>query len=205
MAKRNPQIDQYILKSQDFAQPILNHLRDLVHAVCPDVEEKMKWSFPHFDYKGEMMCSMAGFKHHCAFGFWKASLMKDKHKVMFIHGEGDAMGHFGKITSVKDLPKDKILLEYIREAMLLTDKGVKVVKPKKEAKPETLDIPDYFMKALKKNLAALEIFENFSFSKKKEYVNWVTGAKTEKTRSERMATSVQWLSEGKIRDWKYLK
>ena len=104
-------IDLYIDKSADFAKPILEHFRNLVHHTCPQVEEKIKWSFPHFDYKGEMMCSMAAFKHHCAFGFWKAAIMKDKHKLF---NTKDAMGHFGKITSIKDLPSDKILLAYIR-------------------------------------------------------------------------------------------
>ena len=77
MGKKNPQVNAYINKAQDFAKPVLNHLRSVIHETCPDVEEKMKWSFPHFDYKNQMMSSMAGFKEHCTFGFWKASLIKD--------------------------------------------------------------------------------------------------------------------------------
>ncbi len=205
MSKRILQIDQYILKSQDFAQPILIHLRELTHAVCPEVEEKMKWSFPHFDYKGEMMCSMAAFKYHCAFGFWKASLLKDHSKILLKGEEATAMGHFGKITSLKDLPSDKILIKYIQEAMVLNEKGIKLTKKELEPKPKTLDIPDYFTEALNTNDKALETFQIFSLSQRREYLNWVTEAKTEKTRNERMKTTLLWLSEGKIRNWKYQK
>ena len=113
MGKRDKRIDTYILKSADFAVPILNHLRELVHVACPEVEETMKWSFPHFDYKGEMMCSMASFKQHCAFGFWKASLMKDKSLMENAKGE-TAMGPLGRLTSLKDLPSDKKLIAYIK-------------------------------------------------------------------------------------------
>src|SRR5882757_7669780 len=106
MAKKEKAIDAYIARSADFAKPILNHIRELVHKACPDVEEKMKWSFPHFDYKGEMMCSMAAFKQHAAFGFWKAALMKDPILTETSKSEV-AMGHLGRITSLKDLPSDK--------------------------------------------------------------------------------------------------
>lgn len=106
MATKEKAIDAYISKSADFAKPILNHIRELVHKTCPGVEEKMKWSFPHFDYKGEMMCSMAAFKQHAVFGFWKASFMKDPVLVETAKSEV-AMGHLGRLTSVKDLPADK--------------------------------------------------------------------------------------------------
>src|SRR5205085_5821992 len=122
MGKKAKVIDAYIAKSADFAKPVLNHIRKLVHEACPDVEEKMKWSFPHFDYKGEMMCSMAAFKQHCAFGFWKAALMKDPKLVENAKTE-EAMGHMGRITSLKDLPPDKKLTGYIKEAMKLNELG----------------------------------------------------------------------------------
>ncbi|MBS3944411.1 MAG: DUF1801 domain-containing protein [Melioribacter sp.] len=108
MGSKDLRIDLYIAKSQEFAKPILEHLRGLVHKACPEVEETMKWSFPHFDYKG-MMCSMAAFKQHCAFGFWKASLMREK-KLMVNAKAETAMGHLGKITCLKDLSADKVLL-----------------------------------------------------------------------------------------------
>ncbi len=121
---KDKRIDSYIIKSQDFAKPVLSHLRELVHQACPDVTETMKWSFPHFDYMG-IMCSMASFRQHCAFSFWKASLMSDTRLLQMAKSEA-AMGHLGKIKSLKDLPSDKILLTYIREAMLLNESGVKL-------------------------------------------------------------------------------
>ena len=125
MSNRNKAIDAYILKSAAFARPILIYIRELVHLICPDVEEKMKWSFPHFDYKGEMMCSMAAFKQHAAMSFWKAALMKDAALLETARSE-EAMGHLGRITSLKDLPADKKLAGYIREAMKLNELGKKL-------------------------------------------------------------------------------
>ncbi|MFT3908651.1 MAG: YdeI/OmpD-associated family protein [Ferruginibacter sp.] len=204
MAKKIKEIDAYINKSADFAKPILHHIRELVHNACPDVEEKMKWSFPHFDYKGEMMCSMAAFKQHAVMGFWKAALMKDKALLEMARTE-EAMGHLGKITSLKDLPSDKKIMAYIREAMELTDYGIKLPAKPKSTEKKALVIPDYFIKALSKNKKALQVFENFSYSHKKEYLQWITEAKAEETRNRRMATAIEWLAEGKSRDWKYKK
>jgi uncharacterized protein YdeI (YjbR/CyaY-like superfamily) len=203
MAKKDPRIDAYIAKSVPFAKPVLNHLRALVHKACPVAEETMKWSFPHFDYKAEMMCSMAAFKQHCAFGFWKASLMSDP--ALLDNAKSEiAMGHFGKITSLKDLPADKIILAYIKEAMKLNDEGIKVVK-ERPAIRKKLEIPAYFTNAVKKNKKAFNTFENFSYSQKKEYIDWVTEAKTEDTRNKRLTQAVEWMAEGKVRNWKYVK
>jgi uncharacterized protein YdeI (YjbR/CyaY-like superfamily) len=203
MTKKDPRIDAYIAKAQSFAQPILKHYRELVHKVCPDVEEKMKWSFPHYDYKGEMMTSMAAFKQHCAVNFWKAALMKD-YKKMSANQE-TAMGHLGKITSLKDLPSDKILTSYIKEAMKLTDEGKKLPAREIKVTKEVLAVPLYFKNALAKNKKAKEHFEKFAPGQKKEYITWLTEAKTEETREKRLETAMQWISEGKIRNWKYLK
>jgi uncharacterized protein YdeI (YjbR/CyaY-like superfamily) len=200
MGKKEKVIDAYIARAAGFAKPILEHLRDLVHKACPDVQEKMKWSFPHFDYKDEMLCSMAAFKQHCAFGFWKASLMKDKTLIMNAKQE-TAMGHMGRITSLEDLPSDKVMLQYIREAMALNDEGIKVEK-KKVVKTE-LEIPEFLTKALGKNKNAAKTFAEFSYSSQKDYVTWLTEAKTEETRNKRLATAVEWLEEGKKRHWKY--
>src|SRR6185295_1881691 len=139
-------IDAYIAKSADFAKPILKHIRELVHKACPDVEEKMKWSFPHFDYKNEMMCSMAAFKQHAVFGFWKASLMKDPVLVENAKSEV-AMGHLGRLTSLKDLPADKKITAWIKEAMKLNDQGIKLSPKAKPAEKKELVVPDYFTKA----------------------------------------------------------
>ena len=196
MGKTDPRVDQYIAKSADFAKPILTHLRKVVHAACPDVEETMKWSAPHFDYKG-MMCGMSAFKSHCAFGFWKSSLVLDG------PGSRDAMGHFGRITSVRDLPSDRVLTGYVQKAAKLNDAKVKVArKPAQPKKP--LSIPADFAGALKKKPAARKAFDAFSPSHRREYVKWITEAKTDATRQKRVATAVEWLAEGKSRNWKYV-
>ena len=200
MAKKDPRIDAYIKKAAPFAQPILNHYRSLVHTACPEVEETMKWSFPHFDYKGEMMCSMAAFKQHCAFGFWKASLFKDPSLLQNAKGE-TAMGHLGRIESIDQLPSDKKIMGWIKEAMKLNDAGVKVEKEKKPVKE--LVVPPYFLAALQKNKKAAAFFEASSPSCKREYVQWVDEAKTEATRNKRLDQSIEWLAESKQRNWKY--
>lgn len=201
MAVQLKAIDTYIAKSADFAQPILNHIRKLVHKACPDVEEKMKWSFPHFDYKGEMMCSMAAFKQHAVFGFWKAALMKDP--VLIENAKSEvSMGHLGRLTSLKDLPSDKKITAWIKEAMALNNKGIKIVKPKSTEKKE-LVVPDHFIKALQKNKKAFQTFEAFSYSNKKEYTEWITEAKTDETRKKRIVLAIEMMAEGKSRNWKY--
>ncbi len=203
MGKKIKGMDAYILKSADFAVPILNHLRELVHIACPDVEEKIKWSMPFFDYKGEGLCNMASFKQHCAFGFWKAALMKD-HKLQETAKSETAMGHFGKITNIKDLPSDAVIIRYIKKAMKLNDDGIRVIK-KKPAVTKELEVPDYFLKELKKHKAAQKTFDAFSPSNKKEYVTWIVEAKTEETRQSRMTTAMEWMADGKPRNWKYMK
>jgi uncharacterized protein YdeI (YjbR/CyaY-like superfamily) len=202
MPQKNKRIDAYIAKSQDFAKPILKHIRELVHKACPDVQETMKWSFPHFEYYSGTVCSTASFKEHCSFTFWKAKLMKDPHKIF--PKVKESMGHLGKIKSVKDLPSDKIMIEYIKEAAKLNKDGVKVHSKKPKEKKE-LVIPDYFTKALRKNKKALKTFNDFSYSHKKEYLEWITEARTEDTRNKRLSTTIQWLAEGKNRNWKYRK
>ena len=202
MAKKDERIDAYIEKSADFAKPILMHLRGLVHAACPEIEETWKWSFPHFDYKGTV-CSMAAFRQHCAFGFWKASLMKDAHKLL-VNGS-EAMGQMGQIKSLADLPPDAVLISYIKEAVELNEKGVKLPSRANTGAKKELEVPEFFIAALETNSKASETFENFSYSNKKEYVEWLAEAKTEETRQKRLATAVEWLNEGKSRHWKYAK
>jgi uncharacterized protein YdeI (YjbR/CyaY-like superfamily) len=177
----------------------------LIHKACPGVHETIKWGFPSFDYKGPFV-SVASFKEHAVFGFWKAKLLNDPNEYLSERSNegGEAMGHFGRITKLSDLPPDKALIDFIKQAKKLNDDGVKLPsKPKKEQSP--LKIPPYFTAALKKNKMALATFENFSYSNKKEYVMWITEAKTETTRGQRLALAVEWMAEGKIRNWKYLK
>lgn len=200
MEKHDPRIDVYIDQAADFAQPILKHIRALVHEACPEILETMKWSFPHFDYKGTV-CSMAAFKNHCAFGFWKSSLIPDPHHLLS-EDKAQAMGQLGRITSIADLPDKNIFLTYIQNAVILNKEGIKV--DKKPAAPKTtLTIPDYFSESLAKVPAAQQHFENFSYSQKKEYLEWITEAKSEDTRQKRLDTALQWISEGKSRNWKY--
>jgi uncharacterized protein YdeI (YjbR/CyaY-like superfamily) len=201
MSTTNIKIDAYINNSADFARPILIHLRKVVHKACPDVQERIKWGMPHFDYKDNMLCSMASFKQHCAFSFWKASLMKDKTLMMNAKRE-TSMGHLGRITSLKDLPPEKKLISYIKEATKLNDDGVKLDKKPLAAKT-TLNIPKELTFALQSNKKAERTFNEFSYSNKKEYVEWITSAKTDDTRNKRLETAVEWLKEGKVRHWKY--
>jgi len=201
MPTKDPRVDAYIDKAADFARPILKHLRKLVHAGCPEVEETMKWSFPHFMYKG-MLCSMAAFKQHCAFGFWKSRLILAKDSKVDALRE-EAMGQFGRITSVEDLPTNKVILTQIKEAVRLNDEGIKVPeRPKSKVKKE-LVVPGCLTAALKKSKKALATFEDFSYSHKKEYIEWITEAKRLETQQQRLATTIAWLEEGKSRHWKY--
>ena len=200
MGKKDKRIGYYITNAPGYAKPILKHIREMVHKACPEVEETMKWSFPHFDYKG-MMCSMAAFKQHCAFSFWKAALMAESGKLRANNQE--AMGHLGLITSLADLPDDKKMIEWIKEAMKLNDTGVKLPPRKKVIVSEPIEIPLYFSVELKKNKKAQLSFENFSPSNKREYIQWIKEAKNEETRNKRMITALEWLSEGKSRNWKY--
>ena len=202
MGNKDKRIDAYISKSAEFAKPILNHLRKLVHAACPNVQETIKWSFPHFDYKG-MMCSMAAFKNHCAFGFWKSSIMKDAKEL---RGKNeDAMGHLGKITSLKDLPPDKKITAWIKEAMKLNDDDIKLPERKKTDLKKDVQIPAELQKALDSNTNAATKFNGLSPSHKREYIEWINEAKTEATKAKRIDTTIEWVSEGKSRNWKYMR
>ena len=199
MATKDPNIDAYIAKSATFAKPILKHLRKVVHAGCPQVEETMKWSMPHFDYKG-MLCGMAAFKEHCSFGFWKESLILGQDRA----AEKAGMGSFGCIRSMADLPNEKTLIGYVKKAAALNEAGIRAPGRSKPAKREPIEIPDYFAAALKKNARARKTFEALSPSHRREYLEWVTEAKREETRKKRLTMSIKWLAEGKARNWKYM-
>lgn len=194
MGTKDPRIDAYIAKSADFAKPILKHLRVLVHEGCPEVEEAIKWGSPHFDYKG-MMCGMAAFKAHCSFGFWNGALQ--------IPEKAGAMGHFGRLTSLSDLPKDKVIVAYVQEAARLNDAGVKR-RPLRRTEPRrNIPMPRDLSTALKKNAKARATFASFSPSHKREYLEWITEAKTDATRTKRLETALDWMAAGKPRHWKY--
>jgi uncharacterized protein YdeI (YjbR/CyaY-like superfamily) len=197
----NPQVDDYVANAAEFAQPILSHLRTLLHKTCPDLVEEIKWSIPHFDYKGEMMCILAAHTKHCSFTFWKESLMSDPR--LRENPELKASKRFlGKITSQADLPPDRQLVAYIKEAMTLNEKGVKLA-PRKSTTPKEIEVPGYFAEQLAANPKARENFENKSASFRKEYLVWITDAKTEATRQKRVEEALAWIAEGKGRFWKY--
>jgi uncharacterized protein YdeI (YjbR/CyaY-like superfamily) len=196
MGKRDPRVDAYIRKAAPFAQPILVDIREMVHAACPGVEEALKWKFPHFLYKG-MLCGMAAFKQHAAFGFWKGSLVTGT-------GKGtDAMGQFGRITKRSDLPANKVLAAYVKKAVMLNDQGVKTPRTRKAAAPKAIRIPADLASALKKSATAQATFRALSPSHKREYLEWIAEAKTEATRQRRRDLTIEWLTEGKSRHWKY--
>ena len=198
LQSRDARIDAYIARSAAFAQPILAHLRAQVHAACPSVRETIKWGFPHFEHHG-VLCSMAAFKQHCAFGFWKGALVVGD--AAAIDGE-QAMGQFGRIESLGDLPSKAVLIGYIRKAAVLNETGVKVPRAGKKPKPAPV-VPDDLAAALKAYPEALAVFEAFSPSKQREYVEWLDEAKTDATRTKRRLQSVAWIAEGKVRNWKY--
>lgn len=202
----DPKVDAYIAKAQPFAQPILIHLRKLVHKGCPGVEEAIKWSRPFFLYKGSILANLAAFKEHCSFGFWGeeiGAILRDANVVQ----EG-GMGSLGRITRVQDLPPERDLLAWIRQAAGFIDSGehtspiaarnkvVKAPKPAPKASPE-------FSAALKKNKKAAAAFEAFSASCRREYVEWIAEAKRDETRDKRIAQAVEWIAQGKQRNWKY--
>ncbi len=204
MSLLDSRIDDYINKAADFAQPILKHLRKVVNTACPDVKEAMKWSFPNFEYNGTILCSMAAFKQHCSFGFWLGSQMSDPENLLQKVGEKTSMGSLGQIKSIKDLPHQEGLIKYIKEAMTMNEKGVKV-KKEKVLRSKEVETPPWFLVALQQKDATMIAYEKFSPSQKREYVEWLAEAKTDATRTKRMATALEWIAEGKTRNWKYAK
>ena len=200
MRARDKRVDAYIARSPDFAKPILTHVRDAIHTACPDVSETIKWGMPAFDYQGPM-CGMAAFKAHATFGFWKSSLVFGKNDRYAKAATG--MSAFGKMTSVRDLPPRKVLLGYIRKAASLNESGAKVVRTRTPRPP--LPVPAALAAALAKNKKAKAAFEAFPPSHRRDYNEWIGDAKTDETRRERLTRAMQWIAEGKSRNWKYAK
>jgi uncharacterized protein YdeI (YjbR/CyaY-like superfamily) len=199
MAKKEPRVDAYIAKSQPFARPILKHLRSVVHQGCPDCEEAIKWGMPHFAYKG-MFCGIAAFKQHAAFWLWKGKLIVDpKHSP-----SSKAMGNFGRITSLKELPPKATLVGYVKRARALKDAGVKSVRPARTPR-KPLPVPADLKAALAKNAKARATFADFAPSHRREYIEWITGAKAADTRLRRLTTAIALMAAGKSQNWKYEK
>ena len=194
-------IDSYIGKAAPFAQPILAHLRKLVHAGCPEATESIKWGHASFGYRGRILAFMAAFKGHVALGFWH----KEMKKVVAGNGrqvEG-ARGVLGRITCLGDLPADRIVVSFVRTAVKLHDAGG-AIRPKPRPKP-ALRTPGDLAAGLKVDPKAAATWEKFSPSHRREYIEWVTEAKRVETRAKRLATTLAWLSAGKARNWQYAK
>jgi len=195
----DPQVDDYIAKSAPFARPILRRIRAVVHAGCPEVEETMKWSFPHFMHHG-ILCSMASFKSHCAFGFWKEALMTGT------EGPGGPITpQLGRLTSVRDLPSRAAFLRLVREAVRLNEDGVKPPPRPATDRSRSVRAPADLLAALQNNASARAAYDGMSPSHKREYIEWITEAKRDETRKRRVATAVEWMAEGRIRNWRYVR
>lgn len=189
MAKRDPRVDAYIAKAPQFAKPILEFIRATAHAAVPDIEETMKWGTPFFEHDGTL-AMMAAFKEHMRFGFWKGKLV--------------GLPAIEKLTSIDDLPPKKELAAFFRKAAALNEQGVKVARTPKSAKAPARTPPD-LAAALKKNRKAAAAWENFAPSHRREYIDWITGAKAEETRKRRLDQAIEWIAGGKPRNWKYMK
>ena len=193
---RDPRIDAYIERAAPFARPILVHVRALVHEACPQVEETIKWGMPTFMHAGGILCGMAAFRQHASFGFWKHAL---------VVGEGEpqaGMGSYGKLASVKDLPPKRTLQAHIRKAMKLNEDGVKAPARKSVPKPPP-ETPEDLAAALEKNGAAKATFDAFPPSCRREYIEWIDDARRGGTRAKRLVQAIEWMAEGKRRNWKY--
>ncbi len=199
----DPRVDTYIEKAAPFAQPVLTHLRNLVHQACPRATETVKWGMPFFLQQGIVLCHLAAFKQHCAFGFWGPEMKK----VLATDGlvSSKAMGSLGRITGLRDLPADRLLLRYMSQAAEFVESGQRkksIDRKPKAAKPH-VRVPVELSAALKKNKLAAKAFERFSPSCRREYVEWIWAAKRQETKERRVAQAVEWIAQGKSRNWKY--
>jgi uncharacterized protein YdeI (YjbR/CyaY-like superfamily) len=192
---RDPRVDDLIKKAPEFARPILKELRERVHEACPGVVETIKWRNASFEYRG-LLCGMAAFKQHCAFGFWKHDLVLGSNPKA-----EEAMGSFGKLTKLADLPPKAKFAALVKKAMTLNEEGVKTVRPKHARKPIPMH-PDLEV-ALAKSRKARGTFDAFSPSQQRDYLEWIAEAKQDATRARRVTQAVAWMAQGKPRHWKY--
>jgi uncharacterized protein YdeI (YjbR/CyaY-like superfamily) len=202
----NPKVDAYLAKVPPFALPIMEHLRDLVHKGCPEVEETIKWSRPFFEYRGVILCNMSAFKEHCSFGFWGVEMGEVLRASDAL--KPGAMGSLGRIACIEDLPPQKVMLGWIRQAAAFIDKGERIspiaIRHSVVKAPKTaLSVPPEFTAALTKNKKAAAVFAAFAPSCRREYVDWIAEAKRPETREKRIASAIESIAEGKQRHWKY--
>jgi uncharacterized protein YdeI (YjbR/CyaY-like superfamily) len=197
MAQSDPRIDAYLANAAEFARPILSRLREFVHAACPEAEETLKWGAPSFTYKGKILCGMAAFKQHAAFNLWHGALVVGDHRSR------QGMGQFGRLTGLADLPGKREMTGYLRQAMRLIDDGVKAAPRTAAASRPALEVPGDLTAALAGNPAAKAAFDGFPPGQKREYVEWLIAAKRPETRQRRLLQAIEWMAEGKRRNWKY--
>ena len=195
MPSHDPRVDAYIAKSADFARPILKEIRARVHAACPQVEETIKWGMPSFVHAGAILCGMAAFKQHASFGYWK-------HALVMGDAERDGMGSYGRLACVRDLPPKARMQADLRKAMKLNEDGVKPERRKSAPRPAP-EVPGELASALEKNKAAKATFDAFAPGCRREYIEWIVEAKREETRAKRLAQALEWMAQGKRRNWKY--
>lgn len=191
----DPRIDAYIARQADFARPILIHIRALVHAAAPDISEAVKWGMPFFTYKDQNLCSMAAFKGHAAFGFWHDKVGRDDARQ-------GAMGQFGKIMQLNDLPSDTEIAALLTQAMALIDAGDRPRAGAKQAR-EPLPVHPAFADAIAADPAAAAVWAAFPPGKLRDYCEWINDAKSDSTRERRIGQAVEWIAQGKGRNWKY--
>lgn len=197
MATTDPRIDAYIERAAAFAAPILKLLRDAVHEACPGADETIKWSMPFFVLDGRILAHMAAFKQHCAFGFWRGREVADQGK------DGEAMGQFGRVTSLADLPPRRELVRAIRQAATAAANAPAVKAAPRKAVKAPLAVPAELAAALAGHRQAQAAFEAMAPSHRREYVEWISEAKRDETRARRVAQAVALLAESKSRNWKY--
>jgi uncharacterized protein YdeI (YjbR/CyaY-like superfamily) len=197
MAKKNPAVDAYIKKAPPFAKPILKQLRKIIHKGCPKVTEDIKWGAPFYLYQDRVLCATMGFKAHCALVFWKSGLIKKK---MGKKAEVE-LKRLRRISALAELLSERELLAYVKLAMHFNEPGTKL--PPRKERPTPVKAPRDLTVALRANPKALATFNAFTPTRKKDYIYWITGAKTKETRERRLETAVDWMAEGKSRNWKY--
>ncbi len=202
MASHDPRIDAYLERAEEFAQPVLEHLRAIVHATCPNVEETIKWGFPHFMHAGSILCSMAAFKQHVAFGFWKGKLIDG---IEPVDPDQSAMGQFGRLRRIDDLPGKRSLAGFIRQAMKLNEQGTRQPLSKRSTRSRAVSMPPELAAGLARSRRSREHFEKLPPGQQREYLEWIAEGKQVATRKRRSEQAIDWLSDGKPRNWRYMR
>ncbi|MGX7666673.1 YdeI/OmpD-associated family protein [Flavobacterium pedocola] len=200
---QNKKVDEYIAKSQEFAKPILEFLREIIFETCPQIEEDIKWGTPHYAYKDDHLLMLGSFKNHCSFSIYKAEFLKDKEIAESVKA-GKKFGYMDKLKSVSELPSKKVLVSLIKEAMTINEQGIKKVIPVSD-KPKVIETPDYLAKALNADKKAKAIWDAKSDAFRKDYLVWIIDAKTDATRQKRIDQTLEWVADGKGRFWQYGK